>query len=185
MSKFKIAIIGLLLLAGGLAVAAAVWKTDPEQSTLSFVGKQSGADFEAVFRSFTADIQFDPKALATSRFSVNIDVKSVNSKDQERDEIIRGPDLFAVEKFPTARYVADVFTDNGDGKFSATGKLTIRDVTRNVPIEFTLQSDATGAWLRGSAALNRLDFGVGQGEWKDTELVADAARVRFSLRLTH
>jgi polyisoprenoid-binding protein YceI len=183
MSRFKIVTIGVLLCACGLALAAATWKTDSAQSSLSFVGKLSGAEFEGVFHTFSADIQFDPRDLDASRFSVDIDVKSLNSRDKERDDIMRGADLFSVDRFPTAHYVANEFTDHGGGRFSATGQLTIRDVTRDVPIEFTLQSDAGGAWLKGGAALNRLDFGVGQGEWKDTDLVANAARVQFSLRL--
>jgi len=175
---------GLLTLVGGIALAAAQWKTEPTQSTLSFVGTQAGAEFEGVFQRFTSDIRFDPKDLAASQFAVTIDVKSVNSKDKERDGIIRSGDLFAADKWPTAIYVADKFTDKGGGEFIGNGKLTIRDVTREVPIEFTFQSDADGAWLKGQAKLNRLDFGVGQGEWKDTQWVANAVRVQFSLRLT-
>jgi len=147
----------------GVAVAA-TWKTDPKQSKLAFVGKQAGAEFEGVFERFTADIRFDPQDLAGSKFEVGIDTKSVNSKDKERDGILRGPDLFSADKWPGARYVADKFADKGGGKFVGQGKLTIRDVTRDVEIEFTHQVDGAGAWLKGGAHLKRLDFGVGQGE---------------------
>jgi polyisoprenoid-binding protein YceI len=165
----------------GVAMAAN-WKSEPKQSKLAFVGSQGGAELAAVFERFTTDIRFDPKDLSHGKFDVNIDLKSVNSKDKERDGIIKGPDLFATEKFPNAHYVAEQFVDK-DGKYSANGKLTIRDVTRDVPIEFTYQTDAVGAWLKGSAKLKRLDFGVGQGEWKDTQWVGNDVRVEFSLRL--
>jgi polyisoprenoid-binding protein YceI len=170
------------LAVAGFALAATPWKNEPKQSNLAFIGTQAGAEFAGVFQQFTADIQFDPEDLTTSRFDVVIDVKSVNSKDKERDDIIRGADLFSVARWPTARYTVDKFTVNG-GKFIGMGKLTIRDVTRDVPIEFTQQTDAGGAWLKGQAKLKRLDFGVGQGEWKDTSWVSNDVRVDFSLRL--
>jgi polyisoprenoid-binding protein YceI len=181
--KHRLLLLLTVLIMGGITLAAAPWKTELPQSKLGFVGTQAGAELEAVFEKFTADIQFDPKDLATSRFEVTIDVKSANSKDKERDDILKGVDLFAADKWPTARYIASKFTDQGGGKYLATGKLTIRDVTRDVPVEFTHVMDASGAWLKGSAKIKRLEFGVGQREWKDTEFVANDVRVTFALRL--
>lgn len=167
----------------GVALATAPWALQPKQSKLSFVGTQAGAPFEGVFEKFTADIKFDPAALAASRFEVRIDTGSVQTRDAERDEILRGDELFAVKRWPQARYVAERFTARGGGKYSGTGSLTLRDVTREVPIEFTFEPGEQGAWLKGSATLKRLDFGVGQGEWRDTATVANEVKVRFALLL--
>jgi len=52
-----------------------------------------------------------------------------------------------------------------------------------VPIEFQFAPGAAGAKLSGSAKLNRLDFGVGQGDWKSTETIGDAVKINFSLVL--
>ena len=177
-------VIGLSLgLTAMLAVAAAQWSMQPKESKLTFVGVQAGAQFEGSFDKFTADIRFDPKELAGSRFDVKIDTASVNTKDGERDDTLKGADLFDVKRFATARYVADKFTDKGGNKYSATGKLTLRDVTKDVPIDFTFESKDGGAWLKGTAKLKRLDFGVGQGDWKDTETVGNDVQVRFALQL--
>jgi len=177
---FLLASLALLF---GLAVAATQWHMQPKQSTLTFVGTQAGARFEGAFEKFIADIRFDPKDLAGSRFDVKIDLTSVNSRDGERDGIIKGPDLFATERWPTAHYVAGKFSARGKGKFAATGKLTLRNVTRDVPIEFTFEPRDGSAWLKGSATLKRLDFGVGQGEWQDTEWVGNEVEIRFALLL--
>jgi polyisoprenoid-binding protein YceI len=167
----------------GIAVAATQWTMQPKQSKLTFTGTQAGAPFEATFERFTADIKFDPKDLGASRFDVKIDLASVNSGDAERDETIRSPDLFATKQWPSGHYVAEKFSDKGAGKFAATGKLTLRNVTRDVPIDFTFEEGKDGAWLKGSASLKRLDFGVGQGDWKDTTSVANEVKVRFALLL--
>jgi len=167
----------------GLAYASTQWTMQPAASSLTFTGTQAGAPFRGRFDKFTADIRFDPKDLATSHFDVRIDTASVNTQDGERDDTLKGDELFAVKRFPTARYVAEKFTDKGGGKFSATGQLTLRDVTRAVPIEFTFDNKAGAASLKGTAAIKRLDFGVGQGDWKDTETVANEVQIQFSLLL--
>jgi len=182
MHKKAIPLLALSLLLG-LATAATQWNMQPKQSKLTFVGTQAGAPFEAVFEKFTADIKFDAKDLPGNRFDVTIDLGSVNSSDSERDDAIKGPDLFSVKQWSTAHYVAEKFTDKGGGKFSATGKLTLRNVTKDVPLEFTFEDGKDGAWLKGSASLKRLDFGVGQGDWKDTSAVANEVKVRFALLL--
>ncbi|MBL8267427.1 YceI family protein [Steroidobacter sp.] len=170
-------------LAAMVALAAAQWSLQPKESKLTFVGEQAGAKFEGGFDKFSADIRFDPKDLAASRFDVKIDTASVNTQDGERDQTIKSADLFDVKRFPSAQYVADKFTDKGGNKYSATGKLTLRNVTKDVPIDFTFESKDGAAWLKGAAKLKRLDFGVGQGEWKDTSTVGNDVEVRFSLRL--
>jgi len=52
-----------------------------------------------------------------------------------------------------------------------------------VPIEFQFTPAAGSAKLAGTAKLNRLDFGVGQGDWKSTETIGDAVKINFSLVL--
>lgn len=176
-----LAIVPLCLLVS-LAFAAVQWGMQPQESQLSFVGTQAGAKFEGKFEKFTADIKFDPKDLPASRFDVVIDAASVNTLDGERDSTIKGVDLFNVKQYPTARYVAEKFTPKGK-TYTAAGKLTLRNVTKDVPIEFTFEETSAGAWLKGTASIKRLDFGVGQGDWKDTETVANEVQVKFALLL--
>jgi polyisoprenoid-binding protein YceI len=166
-----------------LSAAAVQWSMQPKESQLTFVGAQAGAPLEGKFEKFTADIRFDPEDLAGSRFEVKIDTASVNTRDGERDSTLKGADLFSVKQFPSAQYVAEKFTDKGKGQYAASGKLTLRNVTKDVPIEFTFEQHSTGAWLKGSASIKRLDFGVGQGDWKDTETVANEVKVKFALLL--
>lgn len=163
-----------------LATAATQWNLQKE-STVSFIAKQAGADFEGVFEKVSGEVVFDPKDLANSKFDIRIDMNSVNSKDAERDSELKTPALFNTKQFPTARYVTETLTDKGGGKFTATGKLTLRNVTRDTPIEFTYEEKGGGATIRGTSSIKRLDFGVGQGEWADTSQVPNDVRVRFSL----
>jgi polyisoprenoid-binding protein YceI len=158
------------------------YSADPQQSRLEFVGVQAGAEFKGAFHKFSADVEFAPDALASSRFDVQIDLKSVDSMDKDRDTTIRGSDIFDVAHYPTAHYVTRSFTKTAAG-YTAVGALTLHGVTKDVPIDFQFTQAAAGAKLDGSAKLKRLDFGVGQGDWKSTEWVADAVKISFSLVL--
>jgi polyisoprenoid-binding protein YceI len=168
------------------AVSAAVpvtsYSADPQQSRLEFVGVQAGAEFKGAFHKFGADIAFAPDALASSHFDVQIDLKSVDSMDKDRDTTIRGSDIFDVAHYPTAHYVTRSFTKTAAG-YAAVGALTLHGVTKDVPVDFQFTQGASGAKLEGSAKLKRLEFGVGQGDWKSTEWVADAVKISFSLVL--
>jgi polyisoprenoid-binding protein YceI len=163
--------------------AAPSWVMDPKQSSLQFTGTQAGAQFQGAFKNFTADIKFDPQDLATSRFDVSIDLSSVSTKDNDRDETVKGADFFSVAKWPRAHYVTQTISAKNAMTYVGAGKLTLRDVSRDVPITFTFQVTGNQALLKGTASLKRLDFDVGQGEWKDTSSVGNDVAVQFTLTL--
>jgi polyisoprenoid-binding protein YceI len=164
------------------AAGAAKSYTADAASRLDFTGVQAGAEFKGVFHKFSAAVDFAPEALDSSHFDVQIDLNSIDSKDNDRDKTIRGPDIFDIAHFPTAHYVTRSFTKTATG-YTAVGSLTLHGVTKDVPIDFQFVPAGDGAKLDGTAKLKRLDFGVGQGDWKSTEWVADAVKVSFSLVL--
>ena len=166
----------------GAAGTATSYLADPQQSRLQFAGQQAGAEFTGVFHKFTAAVEFAPDALASSQFDVQIDVNSLDTLDNDRDTTMRGADVFDVAHWPTAHYVARNFTKTATG-YKAAGALTMHGITKDVPVDFQFTQSAAGAKLVGHAQLKRLDFGVGQGDWKSTEWVGDAVKVSFSLVL--
>jgi len=178
-AAFLAAALGGALMAGGPAIRYAA---DPGTSRLEFSGLQAGAEFKGVFHKFTAIVNFAPDALADARFDVEIDLNSLDTMDEDRDGAMRGADIFDVAHFPTAHYVTHSFTRTASG-YTAVGALTLRGVTKEVPVDFQFAAATTGAKLSGNARLKRLDFGVGQGEWKSTKSVADEVNVAFALLL--
>lgn len=182
----SLAAMALLASALSAAVCAAgpvtSYSVDPQQSRLEFLGVQAGAEFKGAFRKFTAAVDFAPDALPSSHFDVQIDLNSVDSMDKDRDTTIRGSDIFDVAHFPAAHYVTRSIAKTAAG-YTAVGALTLRGVTKDVPIDFQFVPTAAGAKLEGGAKLKRLDFGAGQGDWKSTEWVADAVKISFSLVL--
>jgi polyisoprenoid-binding protein YceI len=184
MNKAIVAAAAAVLVSAAAAGAdnAAGYTADTQQSKLEFTGVQAGAEFKGVFHKFTAGVDFAPDALAASRIDVQIDMNSADSMDKDRDTTMRGKDVFDVAHMPTAHYVTKTISKTAAG-FSAVGALTLHGVTKDVPIDFQFTPAAGGAKLTGTAKLNRLDFGVGQGDWKSTEWVSDAVKISFSLVL--
>ena len=168
--------------AEGTGAKATSYTADPAASRLEFTGVQAGADFKGVFHKWSAAIEFAPDALANSHFDVLIEMNSADSMDKDRDSTMRGADVFDVAHYPTAHYVTRTISKTAAG-YSAVGALTLHGVTKDVPIDFQFATAPGGAKLVGTAKLKRLDFGVGQGDWKSTEWVADAVSVAFSLVL--
>jgi polyisoprenoid-binding protein YceI len=175
----------LLLHLSGTASAATAWRAEPGESRLTFMATQAGAEFEGRFKRFTPQISFDPADLPGSRFVVEVDTRSADTQDGDRDAALASSDFFATDRWPTARFETTGFTDKGGRRFEARGRLTIRDVTRDVllPFSFTPGKDGRHATLAGDTTIRRLDFGVGQGEWKDTTWVGNEVKVRFQLTL--
>jgi polyisoprenoid-binding protein YceI len=167
---------------GHAASPATSYTADLSASRLDFIGIQAGAEFKGSFHRFTAAIDFAPDALASSHFDVQIDLNSLDTMDNDRDTTMRGPDIFDIAHFSASRYVTRSFTKTPTG-YSAAGTLTLHGVTKDVPIDFVFVSTPGGAKLEGTAKLNRLEFGVGQGDWKSTEQVKDLVKVAFSLML--
>lgn len=180
------ALAGALLTTGFLLpgeVQATEWQTDYEESRLAFIGSQSGDEFEGEFEEFTTDIVFDPEDLENARVEVVIETASVNSGSSQRDSSIRDEGLLDVESYPQARFVAETFRETGDGQYEAEGELTLRETTREVVLPFTLEIEADGedrrARAEGELAINRLDYGVGQGQWEDTSQVGAEIVIHF------
>ena len=173
------------LLAASAAQAATQWTADPARSKLGFTGTLTGGSFDGAFQRFQPVITFDPADLAGSRFQVTIETGSADTRDGDRDAILKGPDFFAVERWPKATFEAAKFAAAGPGRYSAQGKLTLRDVTRDVTLTFTFKPAADGrtATLAGGTSVRRLDFGIGQGDWRDTAMVGNEVKISFDLFL--
>ena len=126
--------------------AAGTYALDPSHSVVTFaarhlmVSKVRGR-FEVI--SGTVTIADDT---ALSAVDATIDAASVNSGDAKRDEHLRADDFFGVADFPTITFRSTAVDDHGDGTFTLTGDLTIRDATRPVVLEGEYLGTTQAPW---------------------------------------
>jgi polyisoprenoid-binding protein YceI len=169
------------------ASAGRHYTLDPAKSSLQFTFLQAGAPNTGRFARFSVSLDFPGADPAGGRLEVTVDDASLDTGDKDRDDTLRSDDLFAVTKFPQARFSAGQIVRTAGG-YEATGKLTIRGVTRDARVPFTFrEADEHGVsagYMAGKTVVRRLDFGVGQGDWKATDQAGNDVTVSFSLRLT-
>ena len=169
----RYSVLALLLLA---APAFAADYVQAPGSALTFAGKYQGEVFTGKFPGFATRLSFDPKQLATARLEVAIPLATATTSNADYDGELRGNAFFNSTKFPKATYSASKFRALGGNRYAADGTLSLRGVDKPVTLEFTWTPGAKPV-LAGKAAVKRLDFGVGGGDWADTTLIPDAIAI--------
>jgi polyisoprenoid-binding protein YceI len=181
--RAALALIAAAILAGpGLGMAApALWSVDKASSKLGFSSSVSGQAFTGAFSKWDAVIHFDAGDLAHSDVAATIYLASAATGSGDRDALLPDEDWFWVNHFPKATFVAKGFRSLGGGRYAAPGVLTLRGVAKPLTLPFTLAISGATARMSGKVDLNRLAFGVGQGEWTATDTVPATVSVEVSL----
>lgn len=159
----------LSLIAVPAAAAPARWTVDPAKSSLTFVVDINGQRVTGRFAAFGALIAFDPDDLAHSSAKITIDMSEVESGDATRDAMLLKPDWFNALEFPQAVYQATSFVAKGGNAYQAEGKLTLKGVTREVALPFSLSINGDTAVAKGETTLARRLFNVGAGKDFETD----------------
>lgn len=180
MTRAFLALVPALLVAP--AAAAAADYTAREGSTLAFAAEYMGEAFEGRFPRFTAAVSFDPSAPQACRFDVQVTLAGADTGVEERDEMLQAPEFFDSARQGSATWRATACTALADGRFEAAGTLTLRGISKPVPLRFRWTGGAAPA-LQGEATVDRLAFGVGSGDWADTDLLPATVRVTTHLKL--
>ena len=175
-------LMGLAVLAGMAGSAHGADYVALPESTLGFSASFQGEAFDGKFARFTPQIRFDPGKLATCRFDVRIQLASANTRNDERDEMLHSSEFFNVVAQPEARFIATRCRALGGNRYAADGTLTLHGVSKPVRLSFTWMAGAKTV-LSGEASLKRLDFGIGIGDWADTQLLPNEVKVRTRLAL--
>ncbi len=164
-TKINAALLGILF-AATVCAAADTFKIDPSHSTVGFtathltVSKTSGK-----FTDYVGTIQYDPNDLASFRADVTIQVASIDTGVNDRDNHLRGEDFFDAQKYPTITFKSAALEAQGEG-YVIHGDLTIRSMTKHVAIPVVISGPVKSPFgaevigVTGELKINRKDFGV-------------------------
>lgn len=172
------------LVASALPVQAAEQALVQDQSEIVFVSTQMGVAVEGRFKTFDAQLAFDPARLDSSQIAMTVDLASATLGSPESDAELRKPAWFNVSKFPQATFRSSAIKAMGEGKFEVAGKLSIKGVSHDVIVPVTLERAGALTMVSGGMPIKRLDFKIGEEEWADTSLVADGVQVKFKFALS-
>jgi polyisoprenoid-binding protein YceI len=144
---------------------AATWNIDPVHSEVGFsVRHMMVSKVRGRFTKFSGQLVTGDDPLQSS-VTAEIDLTSISTGQEQRDQHIQSADFFEVETYPTMTYRSTGIRVE-DGEYILDGDLTLKGVTKNVPLRLELQGfgeDAYGGYRAGFTAtgeLNRRDFNV-------------------------
>jgi polyisoprenoid-binding protein YceI len=146
--------------------AAGAYALDPSHSQVGFavrhvmVSKTRGR-----FSDFAGTVEIGENPLESS-VSVTIQTASIDTRDEQRDGHLRSGDFFDAEAYPTMTYQSRSVRPLGEGRYIVEGDLTIKGVTKPVPLELNFEGGATDPWggvrigFSAKAELDREAFGL-------------------------
>ncbi len=142
------------------------WSIDKAHSNLEFsVRHMMISNVRGRFKSFDGDVRLDLNNIGNSAVKLSIEAGSIFTNEDDRDNHLKSPDFLHIEKHPLIRFESTGVKKSGD-KLDLEGKLTIRDVTRDVSISGELQGPISDPYGKrrigfdGGTSIGRKDFGL-------------------------
>jgi len=179
---------GLLL--GGSAYAADTYTLDADHSTITFRVRHLISKVSGSFGAFEAEIVGDQGSPEKGSVQFTIDVASIDTGNEKRDEHLRNEDFFDAEKYPAITFKSTKIVRRAENAFDVHGTFTMRGVTRDivVPVVFNgVMDDPWGNTKAGfeiSMTLNRKDYGVSWNKLMDKGgmILGDEVEIFISLQ---
>jgi len=167
---------------------AGTWEIDPVHSEVGFVARHMMVSkVRGRFTSFSGELVLGEDPLQSS-VTATIDLTSIQTGNEQRDQHIRSADFFEVDKYQTMTYRSTGVRPEGD-HYVLEGELTLKDVTK--PVELTLELNGFGpdpfggtrAGFTASGEINRRDFGVNFSAPMETGGVVVSDKVTIQLEI--
>lgn len=155
--------LGVLLVSFLAGVAKAEgWVFDPLHSKIEFTASSRLTKTDGQFRKFTVKANVNDEALEKSRMLVTIDVASLDTDNESRDEHLRTKDFFDVEAYPSATIKVNGVRKVSPSDYQASAAVTIHGVTRTVALPMKIVAFENGVLrFQGATEISRKDFGIG------------------------
>ena len=168
------------------------WTIDAAHSEVNFtVRHMMISNVRGQFQKFSGAVEFDEANPANSKVDVQIEVASVNSKEEKRDGHLKSPDFFDVEKYPYLTFKSTRVEVKDASHARLIGNLTIRDVTKEVSLDVEYNGSAKSPWgttnagFSGKTTIKRKDWGLNWNVALETGgwLVGDDIHIAIELEI--
>ncbi|NLP11714.1 polyisoprenoid-binding protein [bacterium] len=177
----------IMLLSAGYAAAAEEYVIDAAHTQVGFSVKHMViATVRGTFKEFSGTAFYDEKDITRSHIEGVIKTASINTENEKRDEHLRSSDFFDASSYPEIRYKSKKILKRND-EWIAVGDLTIRGVTREIELTFTVSEPIkdpygnTRIGVEARGKINRQDFGVSWSKTLDSGGLVVSDEVRLEL----
>ena len=145
----------------------AKWNIDPDHSVGAFtIGHMMIAHVHGQLNKVSGTVEFDPSDIGGINIVLEMDVSSIITGIQKRDEHLKSPDFFDIEKYPKITFKSLKAERTGFNNCKVTGDLTIHGVTKPMTMDISVYGPVkspfgeTSLGLTGRTCLNREDYGI-------------------------
>jgi len=163
----KVLILFVALLASTPTKAQTIWIIDHSHSQVMFtVSHLVIAEITGSFKKFSGNIKSSEADFTDAQIDFTIDVNSVNTDNEMRDNHLKGDDFFNADKYPKMVFKGKSFKKVSGNKYQLTGELTIRDVTKTITLDVTYAGTVLDPWENTKAGfkikgtINRFDYNL-------------------------
>jgi len=140
-----------------------VWTIQPG-GRLGFAVAGGGMNARGTFSDWSGTIRFDPEKPESADIRIEVRLASASLGDETQDSMLQSGDFFASAANPTATWRSTSVRQTAPNRYSASGTLSLRGVSRPQSLTFTLAGDGLRRRVEGSGSIDRTAFGVGTGD---------------------
>lgn len=160
-----------------------------DSGELVFSSAVEDTAFSGRFHDFSVRYCLAGAAPDSHEIRVEVRLASAHSDNRDRDETLKGPEFFAVERHPVSVWQSETVRRDGDG-YVADGELSLKGITAPQSIRYELSPDGDALVARGrftmsgGTRVDRQRYDVGTGEFADPAFVRNEVEVEFEVTLT-
>lgn len=155
---------------------------DAAKSRITFGYSQMAVNMDGRFGEFRAtEFSFDPGKPEDARVVIEVSLASIDAGYDEANGELAKEEWLNTKAYPLAVFKSGKVEVLGDGKYQVTGDLSIKGNTKQVTVPFTFAQQGDAGVFEGSFTMQRADFAVGEGQWKDFSIVANDVRIGFQV----
>ena len=165
----------------------ATWTLDSAHSELEFkVRHMMISTVKGQFKTFEINLQNDSEDISQATVEVKIDVDSIDTKNEQRDQHLKSGDFFDAATHPSITFKSTAIQTVDDESFKVTGDLTVKDITKPITLDVEFGGLAKDPWGNDKVGytvtgkLNRTDFGLTWNAALETGGVMVSEEVKFS-----
>lgn len=184
-------VLAALLLICNCAYGQVKWEVDPAHTNVRFEVNHLGIAFvDGQFKKLEGSVETkSDKDFNGAKINFIIDVNSIDTRVEMRDNHLKSDDFFSAQKYPTMK-LENAALNGKDGNYTLTGDLTIRDITKKVT--FTVKQNngiitdpwgKTRAGFTATGRINRFDFGIQYADKLPTGVMAVAPEVELTINV--
>jgi polyisoprenoid-binding protein YceI len=165
-----------------------VFKVDPDHSSVGFTIRHFVSTVPGRFKEFEGTIKYDRQNPAASSVEFTIQAASIDTDNADRNNHLKSPDFFDVQKFPTLTFTSTAVQAKDANTLSVNGNLTIHGVTKpvTIPVSFlgtvkTPKGDKAG--FETAFTIDRKEYGVQWNRALDTggTILGDDVKITISV----